>query len=107
MDDHRWMRDKQRYGGDVAKKLAIGHLLPILDGLDERPVPRIQPALQRIASDLVPNASLIVTCRTEQFQAALESGYTIPGAAFIEPELVRLSDALAFLRDASVAGSGI
>jgi len=51
--------------------LEAGLILPILDGLDEVPESARPVAITRINKELKPGEQLVVTCRTEQYRAAV------------------------------------
>ena len=51
--------------------LRAGLILPILDGLDEIPESARPMAISRINKELKPDEQLVVTSRTEQYQAAV------------------------------------
>ena len=51
--------------------LEAGLILPVLDGLDEIPDEARPTAITRINSELKPGEQVVVTCRTEQYQAAV------------------------------------
>jgi NACHT domain len=50
--------------------LEAGRILPVLDGLDELPESARPVAIARINKQLKPGEQVVVTCRTEQYQAA-------------------------------------
>jgi hypothetical protein len=51
--------------------LAAGLILPVMDGLDEIPDAARPRAIDRINKELKPGEPVVVTCRTEQYQAAV------------------------------------
>jgi hypothetical protein len=55
----------------AAALLAAGLILPILDGLDEIPEQGRGTAISRINEALRPGEEVVVTCRTEQYRAAV------------------------------------
>jgi hypothetical protein len=71
-----------------------GHILPIIDGLDEVP-PIRHPTLIAQLNDAGSTMPLVVTCRTEQYRAAIERGGRPIGRATelelrpIDPDQVR------------------
>src|SRR5439155_17534330 len=94
------------YGPTAARSLlATGHLLPVLDGLDELPDASRGQALRRINEMLREGGPLVVTCRTHDFDVALRDADVLTGAAVIAAEAVRLEDAEAFLLAAVPSGS--
>ena len=55
----------------AAALLAVGLILPVLDGLDEIPDQVRGPAISRINDALRPGERLVVTCRTQQYRDAV------------------------------------
>ena len=51
--------------------LALGLILPVLDGLDEIPEQVRGPAISRINDALRPGEQLVATCRTQQYRDAV------------------------------------
>ena len=78
--------------------LEAGLILPILDGLDEISESARPVAIARINKELKPGEQVVVTCRTEQYRAAVCS-QDAPGAA-LRAAAVQLSS----LRFGEVAG---
>jgi hypothetical protein len=59
-------------GGNAFEALVdAGLILPVLDGLDEIPESARPVAIARINKELKPGEQLVITCRTEQYQAAV------------------------------------
>lgn len=87
-------------GTDIPKKLAAGgHVLPILDGLDEVPE-AVRPAvIAAINGSLAGHHQLILTSRTSEFTRAIEEGTeVITSAAVIEPDPLAPASAAEYLR---------
>jgi hypothetical protein len=65
--------------------LEAGLILPILDGLDEVPEAARPLAITQINNELRPGEQVVVTCRTEQYQAMVSpqdgQGATLRAAA--------------------------
>lgn len=103
---HKWLA--RRLGETYPKLLAIsqdvpgelvkqGHVLPVLDGLDELP-PQLRPhVLGQVKAHDDP---IILTCRTSEYQAAVTGpeGKVLTGAAAIEPVPLEAGDIAAYLR---------
>jgi NACHT domain len=75
--------------GDRAQVLLErGFILPVLDGLDEIPEPLTSAAVAGINDAMRPGAALVLSCRTDTYQAATHpsSGavVTLRGAAVVE-----------------------
>ena len=85
-------------GQDIPRELVEqGHVLPVLDGLDELlPQSRLHLLEQVRAHD----DPLILTCRTSEYQAAVTGpdGKALTGAAAIEPIPLEAADITAYLR---------
>jgi hypothetical protein len=69
-----------KYGKDVASILVTGHILPILDGLDEMSDPAA--ALNRIENELA-GMPFVLTCRTTDFSRA-NAGHVLHQSLVIE-----------------------
>lgn len=91
----------EAYGATAPHGLVFDRrVFPILDGLDEIAEGLRPAALRAINRALVGTDPIVVTCRTEEYQAAVRSpaGDVITAAAVIEAEPVGLDDALKYLR---------
>lgn len=106
VEDYPALANRDAYGRDAAAHLVrAGLVMPVLDGLDEMP-----PALHHAAIDALDDAvadggPLVVTCRGDEYQAAVESGGRfLSRAAVVEIEPVDVSDTIAFLGHAKAAG---
>ncbi|WP_242908230.1 NACHT domain-containing protein [Actinomadura terrae] len=94
---HDWLADQlladypalraPRLGESVVRALsARGHLLPVLDGLDELPVPAQAEVIGALNRSLDGDDQLILTSRTTEFtQAVTQAGDVITSAAVLEP----------------------
>ncbi len=73
--------------------LTSGRLLPVLDGLDELPEPARPKALTRLRRTLNEPARLVLTCRIEEYEAAVEDTDTVlPAAAVVQLEPLSVAD---------------
>ncbi|MGV9456060.1 NACHT domain-containing protein [Streptomyces sp. NPDC003635] len=73
--------------------LTSGRILPILDGLDELPEPSRPRALARLRRSLNEPARLVLTCRIEEYEAAVEEAdIVLPAAAVVQLEPLTVVD---------------
>ena len=88
------------FGVDAAKALAAhGHILPILDGLDEIPEPARVAVISTLNRWLAYGDQFILTSRTTEFAAALdEAGGALRAAAVIAPATIIPAVAEGYLR---------
>jgi len=90
--------------------LAAGLILPILDGLDEIPKSARSRAIARINKELKPGETVVVTCRTEDYRAAVspQDGHgAILQAAAVQLSTLKFEDVASYLRkDAGSAAEG-
>lgn len=90
--------------------LEAGLILPILDGLDEVPESARPLAITRINEQLKPGEQVVVTCRTEQYQAAVsppDGRGAVLRAAAVQLNPLPLDEVVSYLRtDAGPAGEG-
>ena len=88
-------------GNSFEALLEAGLILPILDGLDEIPEAVRPVAITRINKELKPGEQLVVTCRTEQYQAAVSPydghGITLRAAA-VQLSALQFDDVSKYLR---------
>jgi hypothetical protein len=98
-EEYPGLANPKMYGPDAAKRLVSdGHILPVLDGLDET-----SPGLCAAAIDALDRATgggrpFVVTCRREQYEEAVQREGVILGSALVvEIEPVVLADAAEFL----------
>jgi len=87
------------FGPDVARALAEqGHILPILDGLDELPLARQPEVITALNASLTEADQLVLTCRTREYTTAIAEAHTVlTGAAVIEPEPLSCAQAAEYL----------
>ncbi|CAM5530975.1 NACHT domain-containing protein [Streptomyces abikoensis] len=93
------------FGPDAARRLVTeGLVLPVLDGLDEMPVPLHAKAIEAL-DGISPGAPFVLTCRSEEYEAAVVAGGTVLAtAAVVELEPVGVREVIAFLTARGVAG---
>ena len=86
-------------GPGVPKALADdGHILPVLDGLDELPEQLQSRAISKLNRYLRLFDQLIVTSRTTEFEKAVKTAGVLASAVVIEPEPIEPAIASDFLR---------
>ena len=93
---HGWLAERlvedypslRAFGPDVARALAEqGHILPILDGLDELPPARQPDVITALNASLTETDQLMLTSRTREYDIAIaEAHRVLTAAAVIEPE---------------------
>jgi len=90
--------------------LEAGLILPILDGLDEIPGPVRPVAISRINDALRPGEQMVVTCRTEEYQAAVspqDGQGAVLRAAAVQLSTLEFDEIASYLReDAGRAAEG-
>jgi hypothetical protein len=90
--------------------LEAGLILPVLDGLDEISESARPVAITRINRELKPGEQVVVTCRTEQYQAAisLQDGQgAVVRAAAVQLGTLEFGEVASYLRrDAGAVGEG-
>lgn len=103
--DYPQVADSHAFGPSVVEDLiAEGRILPVLDGLDERPEHSCAAVLTAFNDTLDPHTPLVLTCRTDEYAAAVSEAGVLMSAAVIAPSSVRPDDALALLRLATPPG---
>ena len=85
-------------------------ILPILDGLDEIPESARPLAITRINKELKPGEQVVVTCRTEQYRAAVspqDGQGAVLRAAAVQLSTLEFGEVASYLReDAGPAAKG-
>ncbi|MEV1172990.1 NACHT domain-containing protein [Nonomuraea sp. NPDC049784] len=88
------------FGPTAVKDLVTGgHVLPILDGLDELPVQQRDRVVRALNSLLTDREGFLLTCRTSEFRETVkENGaHVLSAAAVIEPEDLSARKVTAYL----------
>ncbi len=88
------------FGPDAPRALVTGRrVLPILDGLDELPEPLRPAVITALNATLTDADALVLTCRTNEYQAAINApgGDVLTAGAVIQPDLLRPADAAEYL----------
>ncbi|MFC4015455.1 NACHT domain-containing protein [Nonomuraea purpurea] len=88
-----------QFGDDAPGLLARGgHLLPVLDGLDELPAAARAEVVRRLNSGLGEEGQVIVTSRRTAYDEAVSRGRGLTGAAVIAPQALTPQVAADYLR---------
>jgi hypothetical protein len=92
-------RHGPRPAGVAERLVAGGHLLPVLDGLDELPARwhgRAIEAVDRFAA--APGQALVLTCRSREYERAVRNaGQPLSWAAVVELQPVDVEEAVEYL----------
>ncbi|SFW78047.1 BTAD domain-containing putative transcriptional regulator [Amycolatopsis australiensis] len=105
-DDHPALRNAREYGRDAPTRLVLGgHVLPVLDGLDEMPADLRAAALDALDQTMAVGRSLVLTCRSAEYeQVTRESGPVLGAATVVRLEPVTRQEALTYLSAREGAG---
>lgn len=102
--DYPLLADAERFGPRAAEDLLAAHrVVPVIDGLDELPAPRLEVVLRALVVAGDPRAPLVVACRTGEFTAAAARCGVLPRAAVLVPSPVTVTDAVRLLTHADPA----
>jgi hypothetical protein len=98
IEDYPFLRDVTRADRGLVAHLIVAHrILPVLDGLDELPSALHPVAIDHLDRN-VADGPLIVTCRSNEYEEAVErGGRVLSTAAVVEIEPIALDDAVSFL----------
>lgn len=104
---HAWLATRlaegypslRAFGRTTAQTLAEqGHLLPILDGLDELPESRQPEVIAALNESLTDTDQLVLTSRTTEYTTAItDAGSVLPSAAVIAPRPLTTAQAADYL----------
>ena len=97
--DYPVLRDVTLFGANAPERLVVeGRIVAVLDGLDEMPIEARPLAIAEISRGWT-ERPLIVTCRTAEFERAVEQGGPVASATVIELEPIPVAESVAYLRD--------
>ncbi len=100
-EDYPFLQNADAYGEGAALSLInSGRIMPVLDGLDELPRNLRVAAIAGVVAATA-GRPVVVTCRSRDYEEALEAGGRILADDVIELHDVVLSDAADFLTQAS------
>ncbi|MFG2905034.1 NACHT domain-containing protein [Kitasatospora sp. NPDC048286] len=95
--DHQLLREYPYLSLETARLLRLGRrILPVLDGLDELPAAEQSVALEKLNA-LKDGTPLVLTCRTENYAAAIGSTEVLRSAAVVEAEPLTAEEAARYL----------
>ena len=92
--------------GPLAEGVPVALLLPVLDGLDEMAPESLGAALGDLERAAEAGLSMVLTCRSAEFEVAVAEVGGLTGAAVIDIEPVRPDDVRTYLTQAEVEGVG-
>jgi len=98
-DNHPALLNAREYGPDAPTRLVLGgHVVPILDGLDEMPTDLRVAALDALDQTMAVGRSLVLTCRSAEYeQVTRESGTVMSAATVVRLEPVAQQEAITYL----------
>ncbi|MET9378895.1 NACHT domain-containing protein [Streptomyces sp. NPDC002992] len=78
--------------------ITSGRVLPVLDGFDELPAASRTKALSQLSKSLLPDGRFVLTSRTAEFTAAVDSaGVRLPRTAAVQLQPLDVADLRAYL----------
>ncbi|MEV0070919.1 BTAD domain-containing putative transcriptional regulator [Amycolatopsis sp. NPDC050768] len=106
-DNHPALLNAREYGPDAPTRLVLGgHVVPVLDGLDEMPADLRVAALDALDQTMAVGRSLVLTCRSAEYeQVTRESGTVMSSATVVRLEPVSRQEAITYLSARESAGS--
>ncbi|MEU4251541.1 BTAD domain-containing putative transcriptional regulator [Amycolatopsis sp. NPDC026612] len=98
-DNHPALLNTAEYGTDAPTRLVLGgHVVPVLDGLDEMPADLRAAALDALDQTMGLGRSLVLTCRSAEYeQVTRESGAVLSAATVVRLEPVDRQEAITYL----------
>ncbi|MGW4874631.1 NACHT domain-containing protein [Streptomyces chartreusis] len=105
IEDYPALANEDVFGPAAASRLVTGgHILPVLDGLDEMPAGLHTAAIDGI-DRIAPASPVVVTCRSTEYEAAVATGgMVLSTAAVVELEPVGAQQVITFLSAGRVVG---
>ncbi|WP_433260351.1 BTAD domain-containing putative transcriptional regulator [Actinosynnema sp. CS-041913] len=106
LEEYPGLGNTDAYGPDAATRLVVeGHVLPVLDGLDETPAELHTTAVDALDRAGTSTPALVLTSRWLEYERVVrESGTLLARASVVEIEPVTPDDAAAFLTARAPAG---
>jgi hypothetical protein len=106
-EDYSGLGKTSEYGKDApARLISTGRVLPVLDGLDEISPQLLSMAIDGIDSAIASGTPAVVTCRAEEYEAAVSAGgQVLTTAAVVEIEPVHANDVVAYLASTVPTGT--
>ncbi|UOZ03042.1 BTAD domain-containing putative transcriptional regulator [Amycolatopsis sp. WQ 127309] len=105
-DNHPALLTAGEYGPGAPTRLVLGgHVVPVLDGLDEMPPDLRVAALDALDQTMARGRSLVLTCRSAEYeQVTRESGAVLGAATVVRLEPVARQEAITYLSARAGAG---
>jgi transcriptional regulator with XRE-family HTH domain len=105
-DEYPGLGNAAAYGSRAAQRLvAGGHVMPVLDGLDEKPAELHAAAIDAIDLATAGGRPFVLTCRGAEYErAVLRGGAILASAAVVEMQPVGVEEAARFLTAREPAG---
>lgn len=107
-EEYPALTNKTTYGADALRRLVERRrVMVILDGLDEMPASLHMRAINALNRAAAAGRPLVVTCRSAEYQAAVDKGGTVLArAAVVEMEPVELRAVAEFLTSTGATAPG-
>ncbi|MEV6638717.1 BTAD domain-containing putative transcriptional regulator [Amycolatopsis sp. NPDC051371] len=98
-ENHPALLNAREYGPGAPTRLVLGgHVVPILDGLDEMPTDLRAAALDALDQTMAVGRSLVLTCRSAEYeQVTREAGPVLGAATVVRLEPVARQEAITYL----------
>jgi DNA-binding SARP family transcriptional activator len=98
-DNHPALLNARQYGPGAPTRLVLGgHVVPVLDGLDEMPADLRVAALDALDQTMAVGRSLVLTCRSAEYEEVTrESGPVLGAATVVRLEPVARQEAITYL----------
>jgi DNA-binding SARP family transcriptional activator len=105
-DNHPALLNTREYGTDAPTRLVLGgHVVPVLDGLDEMPADLRTAALDALDQTMAVGRALVLTCRSAEYeQVTRASGPVLRAATVVRLEPVARQEAVTYLSAREGAG---
>ncbi|WP_410667714.1 BTAD domain-containing putative transcriptional regulator [Amycolatopsis sp. cmx-4-68] len=105
-DNHPALLNAREYGPGASTRLVLGgHVVPVLDGLDEMPADLRAAALDALDQTMSVGRSVVLTCRSAEYeQVTRESGPVLSAATVVRLEPVVPQAAITYLSAREGAG---
>ena len=105
-DNHPALLNTREYGPDAPTRLVLGgHVVPVLDGLDEMPADLRVAALDALDQTMAVGRSLVLTSRSAEYeQVTRESGPVLSAATVVRLAPVARQEAITYLSAREGAG---
>lgn len=115
---HAWLADRlatehAALGADVGDGRSVaaaliedGHIMPVLDGLDEMPMAMRYMAIRQLNSSLRLGEPIVLTCRTREYAGAVAASDAVTAAGVVELLPLTFMDIAGYLPRTTRPGPG-